>query len=232
MKNAWRHSIWPNIPRRVNDWSHLRHCSNSNLISAKNSWSNISRGSQLALTCLKEFLRTVWPYHLVSRFNSELKQWRPRTGDTAITNLWILNHSKAPVDFVVLRKKLWLTWSTTVPASELAKPEEYIKSKKDIPVGPYEILRRSDETSLSHIQDESLALFVDSLQIQGLLHCAMSSPWTNQGIRTSRWSWNTSGSLPIQKRNFAAKGPSAESKTKTAWKHPRIFCRTMSWISL
>ena len=231
-ENTSRRSIWLSIPRCMNDWLDLRQCSNSNLISAKNSWRNIRRGSQLALTCLKEFLRDVWPDHLVSRFNSERKHWRPRTADTAITNLWIRNHSTALADFVVFRKKLWLTWFTTVPAIDLAKPKKILKScctksKKDIPVGPYEILRRSDETSLIHIQNESLALFVDSLEIQRLF---CTAPWVLHEL-IKEWKHRDEVEMPLEVFQDTSEAllpqaptPTAESTAKSDWKHSRNPC--------
>lgn len=51
----------------------------------------------------------------------------------------------------------------------------YIRAKLDVPIGPYEILRRSGETRLTRIQDNSLEAFLDNLDMDGLLHCRLSA---------------------------------------------------------
>ena len=45
----------------------------------------------------------------------------------------------------------------------------YIRAKRDVPVRPHEILRRSEDAELRKIQDEGLYAFVESLNLDGLL---------------------------------------------------------------
>jgi len=45
----------------------------------------------------------------------------------------------------------------------------YTRAKQDVPVGPHEILRRSEDAELRKVQDEGLYAFVESLDLDGLL---------------------------------------------------------------
>ena len=240
-ENTWQHSIWPRIVTCMNDWTHLRHCGSSNLISPKNSWSNISPGSQVVLTCWKRFLRDVWLHHLVSRFNSERKNWRPMTGNTAIANLWILKQSTAIADFVVLRKSVWLTTLTTVPASELFKPEEY---------SIQELLHELKKEHFYWSLRDSPSIWRDltephskrkSCTLRGLTRDPRTSAlrhefcmkWSrNQNIvLKSKYHWK---SCETHAKLCSQRLRTSDSTAKTAWKHLRSLdepCPELSFIS-
>jgi len=49
-----------------------------------------------------------------------------------------------------------------------------MKAKLDFQIDPYEILRRSGETRLTRIQDNSLDAFLETLDIEGLLHSRLA----------------------------------------------------------
>jgi hypothetical protein len=51
----------------------------------------------------------------------------------------------------------------------------YIRAKVEVPVDPCETLRRACETRLIRIRDSSLEAFLDTLDLERLLHCRLSA---------------------------------------------------------